>query len=126
MCFGTFDVLHLGHLNYFQQAKRYGDYLIVVIARDKNVKKKIIFSEEERLKLIKQLRVVDEALLGDKTDFLKIIEQKKPAVICLGYDHQIMEKGLNEELNKRFLDPKIKRMQPYHNEKYNSSLIKNR
>ncbi|MBI2582387.1 adenylyltransferase/cytidyltransferase family protein, partial [Candidatus Woesearchaeota archaeon] len=27
MCFGTFDLLHLGHLNYFQQAKKYGDYL---------------------------------------------------------------------------------------------------
>ena len=31
ICFGTFDHLHPGHLNYFQQAKELGDYLIVVI-----------------------------------------------------------------------------------------------
>ncbi|HLC71304.1 MAG TPA: adenylyltransferase/cytidyltransferase family protein, partial [Candidatus Nanoarchaeia archaeon] len=34
MCFGTFDILHPGHLHYLQQAKKYGDYLMVVIARD--------------------------------------------------------------------------------------------
>jgi|SRR3989344_1778721 len=125
ICFGTFDVLHLGHLNYFQQAKKYGDYLIAVIARDKKVKKKIIFSEEERLKLIKHLRVIDEAVLGDEQDFLKIIEKKKPAVICLGYDHQIEIKELKEKLNQRGLNPEIKRMKSYQQSKYKSSLIKN-
>ena len=37
--FGTFDILHKGHLNLFKQAKQHGDYLMAVIARDKNVKK---------------------------------------------------------------------------------------
>ncbi|MCD4694128.1 adenylyltransferase/cytidyltransferase family protein, partial [bacterium] len=39
MCFGTFDNLHLGHLFYLKEAKKFGDYLVVVIARDNNVKK---------------------------------------------------------------------------------------
>jgi len=125
MCFGTFDVLHLGHLNYFQQAKKYGNYLIVVIAREVNVKKKLVFSEKERVELIKHFKIVDEAVLGDKTDFLKIIEKKKPAVICLGYDHQIKIKELKERLNQRGLNPEIKRMKPYRQSKYKSSLIKN-
>ena len=125
ICFGTFDVLHLGHLNYFQQAKKYGNYLIVVIAREVNAKKKLVFSEKERLELIKHLKIVDEAVLGDKKDFLKIIEQKKPAVICLGYDHQIEIKELKEKLNQRGLNPEIKRMKSYQQSKYKSSLIKN-
>ena len=37
--FGTFDILHQGHLDFFRQAKQYGDYLIVAVAHDENVKK---------------------------------------------------------------------------------------
>ncbi|MCH9030625.1 MAG: adenylyltransferase/cytidyltransferase family protein [Bacteroidetes bacterium] len=39
MIFGTFDILHKGHLNLFDQAKKHGDFLIAVIARDKTVVK---------------------------------------------------------------------------------------
>ena len=39
MVFGTFDGLHEGHLDFFRQAREYGDYLIVAVARDVNVKK---------------------------------------------------------------------------------------
>ena len=37
--FGTFDIFHKGHKNFLEQAQEFGDYLIVVIARDKTVKK---------------------------------------------------------------------------------------
>ena len=39
LIFGTFDGIHEGHLNLFKQAKKYGDYLIVVVGRDENIKK---------------------------------------------------------------------------------------
>ena len=39
MVFGTFDGLHEGHKNFFKQARKYGDYLLVVVGRDKNVEK---------------------------------------------------------------------------------------
>ena len=39
MVFGAFDCLHPGHLDFFKQAKKYGDYLIVSVGTDKNVKK---------------------------------------------------------------------------------------
>src|SRR3989344_5163824 len=125
MCFGTFDLFHLGHLNYFKQAKKLGDYLIVVIARDINVQKKAVFNEKERLELIKNLKIVDEALLGDKKDFLKIIEQKKQAVICLGYDHHITEKDLRAKLKQRKVAARIKRMKSYQIQKHKSSFIRN-
>ena len=38
MTFGTFDIFHLGHKSFLKQAREFGNYLIVVIARDKTVK----------------------------------------------------------------------------------------
>ena len=127
MCFGTFDLLHLGHLHYFQQAKRYGDYLVVVIARDKTKKmqkKEIIFSERERLELVKNLRVVDEAVLGYPEDHLRIIQEKRPDIIFLGYDHKIDEKVLAAKLKERGLQPEIKRAKPFRIGKHKSTLLR--
>ena len=78
MCFGTFDVLHLGHLFYLKEAKKHGDYLIVVVARNETKqqqRKKMVFSEEERRALLQQLKVVDEAVLGYPDDHLRIIAE---------------------------------------------------
>ncbi|MBT3866256.1 adenylyltransferase/cytidyltransferase family protein [Candidatus Woesearchaeota archaeon] len=94
MCFGTFDLLHVGHLDYFRQAKQHGDYLIVVIARDSTKEtqgKEVTFTEDERLELIKSLRIVDEAVLGNKEDHFKVIRDVGPDVIFLGYDHPAVE-----------------------------------
>lgn len=127
MCFGTFDLLHLGHLNYFEQAKEYGDYLLVVIARDKTKekqKKPIIFNEQQRLKLVQSLRLVDEAILGDQNDHFKIICEKRPDVICLGYDHQIAEEKLTDELQSRNLYPTIVRAKPFKSESQKSSFLR--
>ena len=127
MCFGTFDLLHLGHLNYFQQAKKHGDYLMVVIARDKTKqmqKKEIIFSENERLELVKNLRIVDEAVLGYPDNHFRIIEEKKPDVIFLGYDHTVNEKVLAMKLQKMGLKPKILRAKPYKLGKHKSTLLR--
>lgn len=127
MCFGTFDILHLGHLSYFKQAKEYGDYLIVVIARDRTKaqqKKEILFYEQERLELIQSLSLVDEAVLGDEQDHFKIIEEKKPDVLCLGYDHPTQEEELKRKLADRGLFPVIKRMKGYDIEKQKTHVLK--
>ena len=53
MCFGTFDLLHLGHLSYLQQAKEKAEHLTVVIALDKtksNQKKKPYFQPTRTFK----------------------------------------------------------------------------
>lgn len=61
--YGTFDLLHYGHINLFQRAKQLGDYLIVALSTDKfNTKeknKKCYFSYEERKKLVESIRYVD-------------------------------------------------------------------
>ena len=127
MCFGTFDLLHLGHLHYLKQAKKQGDYLIVVLARDKTKKdqeKPTLFSEQERLELIQSLRIVDKAVLGHLKDHFKIIQEINPLVICLGYDHPISETKLKEKLARLGLKPKIIRISSYKPNQQKSSLLK--
>lgn len=123
--FGTFDVLHPGHLDFFRQAKKNGDFLVAVVGRDSTVKKikgkKPANSEHKRLVEVYQVPEVDLAILGDKEDPYKIIEEQKPDVICLGYDQNSYTKNLKDELNKRGVKAEIIRLKPYNEHKYKSS-----
>lgn len=61
--YGTFDLLHYGHVNLLERAKKLGDYLIVAVSTDEfnwNMKqKKCYFSYEERKRLVEAIRYVD-------------------------------------------------------------------
>ena len=61
--YGTFDLLHYGHINLLRRAKQYGDYLIVALSTDEfnwNQKhKKSYFSYEQRKQLLESIRYVD-------------------------------------------------------------------
>ena len=61
--YGTFDLLHYGHINLLQRAKELGDYLIVALSTDEfnwNSKhKKCYFSYDERKRLLEAIRYVD-------------------------------------------------------------------
>ncbi len=129
MCFGTFDLLHPGHLYYLQQARKHGNRLIVVIARDATKKKQgkqTLFSEHERCKLVQSLRIVDEAVLGDPVDHFKIIRSQKPDTLCLGYDHKIKISDLRQTLLKLGLKPTIFRIPAYKPTVYKSTLLKSK
>lgn len=128
LVFGTFDLLHKGHLNFFEQARKYGDYLIAVIGRDKVVKelkgKKPRNNEMKRLNKIKKLKIVNSAFLGYTRDKYKIIEKIKPSVICLGYDQNSFTKDLRKELKNRKIKAKIIRLKPYKKHIYKSSKLR--
>ena len=61
--YGTYDLLHYGHINLLQRAKQYGDYLIVALSTDEfnwNEKQmKFYFTYEERMRLLEAIRYVD-------------------------------------------------------------------
>ena len=61
--YGTFDLLHYGHINLLRRAKELGDYLIVVLSTDefnwKEKKKRCYFSYEQRKNLLESIRYVD-------------------------------------------------------------------
>jgi cytidyltransferase-like protein len=121
MVFGTFDIIHKGHENFFKQGRKYGDYLIAVLARDKTVlevKNKIPKNNEKiRLKNIKNSGLADKAVLGGLKDKHEVILKYKPDVICLGYDQRFFISGLKN------LGIKIVKLKPFKPEIYKSSKI---
>jgi FAD synthetase len=129
LAFGTFDVFHIGHLNYLKQAKKIAgdDELIVIVARDVNAlkhsHKKLIHSESERLEIISNLKIVDRALLGEKNPF-DILKKLKPKIIVLGYDQLNNIALLEKEIAKLGLDTRIIRAKPYQYNEKKSSIIK--
>jgi glycerol-3-phosphate cytidylyltransferase len=70
--YGTFDLLHAGHINLLRRAKELGDYLIVVVSTDEfnwnEKKKKCYFSYEERKKLVEAVRYVDLVIPEESWD----------------------------------------------------------
>jgi len=128
LAFGTFDVLHKGHIYFLKKAKEKGNLLAVVVGRDRNVAKvkgkSPLNNEKKRLNKIKRLDFVDRALLGNLNDKYKIIEKIRPQIICLGYDQNSFTKNLRKELNKRKIKAKVIRLKPYKTHLYKSSKFK--
>jgi len=112
---GTFDLLHPGHIYYLEESKKLGDELWVIVARDMNVKHKPrpIIPEEQRLAMIASLRPVDHAILGDKTDMFRPIEEIHPDVITIGFNQLFDEEKLRTQLTARNLTPAIVRIGKY-------------
>jgi len=116
MATGTFDLLHMGHIFYLKEAKKRGNKLSVVVAKDATVRKlkhEPINPEETRLNLIQELKIVDEAFLGYEKDMYKIVEEIKPDIIAIGYDQIHDEDKITKELDERSLSVKIIRLSEY-------------
>ncbi len=124
MVFGTFDLLHEGHINFLKQAKQYGDYLIVVVARDVNVQRfkgiKPQQNELKRLESVKKVAIIDKAVSGSEENIYQVLDVYKPHIICLGYDQNAQR--LEEELKKRKINISIHRLEPFAPEQHKSTL----
>jgi FAD synthetase len=128
MAFGTFDGLHPGHLNFFQQAAKFGQ-LFVVVARDQNVgqikNQRPLNSERSRLTTVARSSKVFQAMLGDKKDFFKPIVKIQPNLICLGFDQKTFSlTELKTNLKKRNLSPQIIRLKSFQPQRFKSSLLR--
>ncbi|MCP3685637.1 MAG: FAD synthase [bacterium] len=128
MVFGTFDILHPGHSYFLKQAKKKGDYLVAVLARDltvKDVKNRFPKNNEQlRLKNLEKLKIADKVLMGSLSDKFELIEQEKPDIICLGYDQNSFTANLREELRKRNILADIFRLDPFKEDVYKSSKLR--
>ena len=115
---GVFDLLHLGHVRFLEEAKKAGGEnakLITIIATDNTVEKskgkKPIMSEDQRCALVRSLRVVDEAVLGyENMDIGEVIGKIKPDVIALGYDQADMEYEIKKYVSRNKLPVEIVRI----------------
>jgi len=128
MCFGSFDILHPGHIFFLKQAKRLGGELVVVVARDSTIKEVKDFSpkynERQRVEHIRDLHIADRVMLGYETDKYEVIEEINPDVIALGYDQDGFADTLEIEMKERKMNPKIVRLEAYKEEHYKSSKLR--
>lgn len=128
MIFGTFDVLHIGHVKFIKKAAEFGEKLIVVISRDQTVEevkdKKTFHNEEERREVLEAIKGVDKAILGNFEDKYKVIREEGPNVIVLGYDQVHFVDKLEKKLEEFGLDTQIIRLEKYDEGQHKSSKIR--
>ena len=91
---GVFDLLHVGHVRYLEEARGLGDALIVAVNADSSVRSfkgdlRPIVSEDDRAELIASLDCVDYVTLFDTRTPVPVIEQVRPLVYVKGGDYGI-------------------------------------
>jgi FAD synthetase len=126
---GVFDLLHLGHVRFLEEAKKAGGKdaeLIVIVARDSTVEnrkgKRPIMPENQRRALVESLKVVDEAILGyESFDIGGVIEKIKPDIIAVGHDQDGMEKNVKKYLQEHGLNIKVVKIGKFGEDELDSS-----
>lgn len=102
---GSFDMLHPGHLDLIKTAKSYGDYLVVMLTSDERIKFKKhnalpIYCENDRVKIIRSLKWVDEAVVikedPDKNIAMKALKIIRPDVYVR--TNEVNKQTLEEEI----------------------------
>ena len=89
---GCFDIIHSGHLDLLKEARSYGDKLIVGLNSDKSISKlkgpeRPIIGQSERKKILLALKYVDEVIIFNEENPLKLIKKLKPSILVKGADY---------------------------------------
>ena len=125
LIFGTFDIVHAGHMHMFKEAKEYGDKLVVAVARDCNVEKikgiPAMHNENERKIFLGNIKMIDEVFLGDKDNPYLMVDKVKPDTIALGYDQKVYVDDLADAITDFGLEIQIARLNPYQEKRFKSS-----
>jgi rfaE bifunctional protein nucleotidyltransferase chain/domain len=106
---GSFDVLHIGHVRYLQQARALGDALVVAINSDESVRAlegygRPVNPAEERAAVVAALSCVDKVFVFGDLSPERIIEAVRPDIFVKGGDfrgHQLPEAGVVEAYGGR-------------------------
>lgn len=95
-CHGCFDVLHIGHVRHFKQAKQYGDILVVTVTSDKHVNKpnRPIFTDKERAEMVEAIEYVDYVAISDYPNAGTAISHIMPDFLVKGIDYA--DKGVSD------------------------------
>jgi rfaE bifunctional protein nucleotidyltransferase chain/domain len=99
---GVFDVIHVGHLLYFEEAKKKVDFLIVSVTADLFAEKapgKPLFKLDSRIKILKSLKLIDYVIESHSPTAVKVINEIKPDFYFKGKDYK-NDKDLSGNLNK--------------------------
>ncbi len=130
LAFGTFDILHPGHIFMLKEAKKHGDHLTVIVARDATVCKvkgrKTLLNEKTRLKNLSKLNIADKVRLGCLGNKYKVIADEKPNIIALGYDQKFFVDDLERTVDKNVKIIRLKSYKPgiYKSSKFRAKIKK--
>jgi len=129
LIFGAFDGLHDGHLNFISQAKRQGERLVAIVARDNMIykikRKTSRYNELERLKAVLDINEVDLVFLGDlEQGVYNVLKEINPDIIFFGYDQQDLHNDIVQKIKMGIL-PKMELIfgQAYKPEIFHSSIL---
>ena len=91
---GVFDILHIGHIRYLQEAKKHGDILIVAVNSNSSVKsikdpKRPLNNENDRAEALAALECVDYVTIFSEENPVKFLEIIKPQIHAKGGDYKI-------------------------------------
>jgi FAD synthetase len=113
MATGVFDLLHPGHVYFLTEARKLGDELVVVVARDqtaRRLKREPYVPEHIRREMVGSLKPVDRAVLGSATDIYETVINERPNIIVLGYDQVWNEREVEKECARRGVPVKVARI----------------
>ena len=103
LCHGMFDLIHLGHIRYFQQAKKEGDVLIVTFTADEFCRKgpdRPIFSEDLRAESLAALEIIDHVAMCPYPTAIEVIKIVKPNVYAKGKEYEIEGDDITKMISK--------------------------
>jgi rfaE bifunctional protein nucleotidyltransferase chain/domain len=98
---GCFDILHIGHVRFLSAAKGMGDYLVILLESDWNVKRlkgsnRPVFTQEERAEMLSALGSVDLVVLLPRMEnddaYMDVVTRIKPAIIAIAENDPHLEK----------------------------------
>jgi cytidyltransferase-like protein len=114
---GYFNPLHIGHINLIREAKKLGDFLVVIVNNDEQVKVKgsvPFMPEQERIEIVRALRYADDVVLsvdkdGSVVESLKMVAKKYPEKLFFAkggdrHSGNIPEAGVCGEFNIEIID----------------------
>lgn len=116
---GCFDLLHFGHISFLKQAKALGDYLVIALESDENVRRmkgdtRPIHTQKQREEMLGSLSFVDEVIplppMHNDTDYSALVRKIKPSVIAIteGDSAKIKKMEQASEVGARLIEiPKI-------------------
>ncbi len=117
---GCFDILHYGHVHFLKKARSLGDYLIVALESDQNIKRlkgggRPFHDQEKRREMLESLTFVDEVIiLGPKMmdrDYEKLVIEVKPNIIAATKGDVMLEKKRDhaKKIGAKIIEiPKVK------------------
>ena len=106
---GVFDIIHVGHIEHFREAKLNCKKLIVSVTADKFVNKgpnRPAFNIKERVSLLKSIIYIDEVIISNHETAIKSINKIKPDIYFKGFDYNKINKKSKNNLNKEIKELK--------------------